>query len=141
MIRGWFILQINFDLSNDELTHFSQGAKKRLTEQAKQYTLEIISESNKVEEMLRENGASQEITESIVVQAIRRNKTVKKKKIGTIILKILSEILLFISGLSFFPDKFIKSDGTLNMSYFIFFLILITASIIITIIMHFKDGE
>lgn len=91
--------------------------------------------------MLRENGASQEITESIVVQAIRRNKTVKKKKIGTIILKILSEILLFISGLSFFPDKFIKSDGTLNMSYFIFFLILITASIIITIIMHFKDGE
>ena len=102
-------MQINFDLSDAELTHFSQGAKNRLTEQARQYTLEIISEANKVEEMLRENGASQEITESIVVQAIRRNKTVKKKNIGAIILKILSEILLFISGLLFLPDMFIKS--------------------------------
>ena len=138
---GWFILQINFDLSDAELTHFSQGAKNRLTEQAKQYTLEIISEANKVEEMLRENGASQEITESIVVQAIRRNKTVRKKNIGAIILKILSEILLFISGLLFLPDMFIKSDNTLNMPYFIFFLLLITVSLILTIIMHFKDGE
>lgn len=134
-------MQINFDLSDAELTHFSQGAKNRLTEQARQYTLEIISEANKVEEMLRENGASQEITESIVVQAIRRNKTVKKKNIGAIILKILSEILLFISGLLFLPDMFIKSDNTLNMPYFIFFLLLITISLILTIIMHFKDGE
>ena len=134
-------MQINFDLSDAELTHFSQGAKNRLTEQAKQYTLEIISEANKVEEMLRENGASQEITESIVVQAIRRNKTVRKKNIGAIILKILSEILLFISGLLFLPDMFIKSDNTLNMPYFIFFLLLITVSLILTIIMHFKDGE
>ena len=101
-------MQINFDLSDAELTHFSQGAKNRLTEQARQYTLEIISEANKVEEMLRENGASQEITESIVVQAIRRNKTVRKKNIGAIILKILSEILLFISGLLFLPDIFTR---------------------------------
>ena len=134
-------MQINFDLSETELTHFSQDAKNRLTEQARQYTLEIISEANKVEEMLRENGASQEITESIVVQAIRRNKTAKKKNIGIIILKILSEILLFISGLLFLPDKFINSDSTLNMPYFIFFLLLITISLILTIIMHFKDGE
>ncbi len=134
-------MQINFDLSETELTHFSQDAKNRLTEQARQYTLEIISEANKVEEMLRENGASQEITESIVVQAIRRNKTARKKNIGIIILKILSEILLFISGLLFLPDKFINSDSTLNMPYFIFFLLLITISLILTIIMHFKDGE
>ena len=134
-------MQISFDLSNDELTHFSQGAKNRLAEQAQQYTLEIINEANKVEEMIRENGASQEITESIVVQAIRRNKTIRKKNIGTIILKILSEILLFISGLLFLPDMFIKSDNTLNMPYFIFFLLLITISLILTIITHFKDGE
>lgn len=95
-------MQIQFNLSDTELAHFSQGAKNRLTEQAKQYTLEVISEANKVEEMLRENGASQEITESIVVQAIRRNKTVRKKNIGAIVLKILSEILLFISGLLFY---------------------------------------
>lgn len=90
----WFILQINFNLSDAELTHFSQGAKNRLSNQARQYTLEIISEANKVEELLRENGASQEITESIVVQAIRRNKTVRKKNVRVIILKILSEIFL-----------------------------------------------
>ena len=134
-------MQISFDLSDVELTPFSQGAKNRLTQQARQYTLEIISEANKVEEMLRENGASQEITESIVVQAIRRNKTVKKKNIGAIILKILSEILLFISGLLFLPDMFIKSDNTFNMPYFIFFLLLIAISLTLTTIMHFKDGE
>ena len=134
-------MQIQFDLSDTELTHFSQGAKNRLTEQAKQYTLEVISEANKVEEMLRENGALQEITESIVVQALRRNKTVRKKNIGASVLKIFSEILLFISGLLFLPDMFIKSDNTLNMPYFIFFLLLITISLILTIIMHFKDGE
>ena len=134
-------MQIQFNLSDTELTHFSQGAKNRLTEQAKQYTLEVISEANKVEEMLRENGASQEITESIVVQAIRRNKTVRKKNIGAIVLKILSEILLFISGLLFLPDMFIKSDNTLNMPYLIFFLLLITISLILTIIMYFKDDE
>lgn len=42
-------MQIQFNLSDTELTHFSQGAKNRLTEQAKQYTLEIISEANKLE--------------------------------------------------------------------------------------------
>lgn len=137
----WFILQINFNLSDAELTHFSQGAKNRLSNQARQYTLEIISEANKVEELLRENGASQEITESIVVQAIRRNKTVRKKNVRVIILKILSEIFLFISGLLFLPDMFINSDSTLNMPYFIFFLLLIAVSLILTIITHFKDGE
>lgn len=137
----WFILQINFNLSDAELTHFSQGAKNRLSNQARQYTLEIISEANKVEELLRENGASQEITESIVVQAIRRNKTVRKKNVRVIILKILSEIFLFISGLLFSPDMFINSDSTLNMPYFIFFLLLIAVSLILTIITHFKDGE
>ena len=129
-------MQINFNLS-----HFSQGAKNRLSNQARQYTLEIISEANKVEELLRENGASQEITESIVVQAIRRNKTVRKKNVRVIILKILSEIFLFISGLLFLPDMFINSDSTLNMPYFIFFLLLIAISLILTIITHFKDGE
>lgn len=134
-------MQINFNLSDAELTHFSQGAKNRLSNQARQYTLEIISEANKVEELLRENGASQEITESIVVQAIRRNKTVRKKNVRVIILKILSEIFLFISGLLFLPDMFINSDSTLNMPYFIFFLLLIAVSLILTIITHFKDGE
>ena len=129
----WFILQINFNLSDAELTHFSQGAKNRLSNQARQYTLEIISEANKVEELLRENGASQEITESIVVQAIRRNKTVRKKNVRVIILKILSEIFLFISGLLFLPDMFINSDSTLNMPYFIFFLLLIAVSLILSI--------
>lgn len=134
-------MQIQFDISDSEVTSFTQDAKNRLTEQAKLHTLEIIRESNKVEELLHEDGASQEITESIVVQAIRRNKTVRKKKIGIVILKIASEVLLFLSGLLFLPEHFIKSDNTLNMPYFIFFIILLAISLIITITMHFKDGE
>lgn len=134
-------MQIQFDITDNEVTSFSQDAKNRLAEQAKLYILEIIREANKVEELIHEDGASQEITESIVVQAIRRNKTARKKKIGITILKIVSEILLFLSGLLFLPDLFIKSDNTLNMPYFIFFIILLAVSFIFTITMHFKDGE
>lgn len=134
-------LQIQFDISDNNLTFFSQGAKNRLLEQAKLHTLDIISEANKVEDMIHENGASQEITENIVVQAIRRNKTIRKKRMGTIILKIFSEFLLLLSGLLFIPNLFVKSDGSLNLIYSIFFLIVLTASLILTITMHFKDGE
>lgn len=134
-------MQIQFDISDNEVTNFSQDAKNRLTEQAKLHTLEIIREADKVEELIHEDGASQEITESIVVQAIRRNKTARKKKVRVTILKIVSEILLFLSGLLFLPEHFIKSDNTLNMPYFIFFIILLAASLIFTITMHFKDGE
>lgn len=134
-------MQIQFDISDNNLTFFSQGAKNRLLEQAKLHTLDIISEANKVEDMIHENGASQEITENIVVQAIRRNKTIRKKRMGTIILKIFSEFLLLLSGLLFIPNLFVKSDGSLNLIYSIFFLIVLTASLILTITMHFKDGE
>lgn len=134
-------MQIKFDISDNEVTSFSQGAKSRLAEQAKLYTLEIIREANKVEELIHEDGASQEITESIVVQAIRRNKTARKKKIGIIVLKIVSEILLFLSGLLFLPDLFIKSNNELNMPFLIFFIILLAASLILVITVHFKDGE
>ena len=134
-------MQIHFDIPDNNLTFFSQGAKNRLIEQARLHTLDIISEANKVEDMIHENGASQEITENIVVQAIRRNKTIRKKRMGTVILKIFSELLLFFSGLLFIPDLFVKSDGSLNLIYFIFFLIVLTTSLILTIIMHFKDGE
>lgn len=121
--------------------NFTQGAINRLVDQAQQHTLEVISEANKVEEMFCENGASHEITESIVVQAIRRNKTTRKKRFKTIVLKISSEILLFLSGLLFIPDFFINHDKKLNIVYFSIFLILITGSIGLTIAMHFKDGE
>lgn len=135
------ILQIRFDIPDNDLTHFSQEAKNRLTDQAKDHTLEIIRESNRVEEMFHANGASQEVTESIVVQAISRNKITRKKKTGIILLKILSEILIFFSGLLFIPDWFIKSDNTLNWGYIVFIFIFMATSLGLTITMHFKDGE
>ena len=134
-------MQIQFDISDNEVANFSQEAKNRLTDQAKLHTLEIIREANKVEELIHEDGASQEITENIVVQAIRRNKTVRKKKIKIIILRIVSEILLLLSGLLFLPEYFIKSDNTFNMCYFIFFITLFAIALIFTITMHFKDGD
>ena len=54
------------------------------------YTLEIISEAEKVEELIQENGASTEITDNIIFQAVRRNKTEKKKSIKTILVRIVS---------------------------------------------------
>ena len=134
-------MQIQFDVSDNKLTNFSQAAKNQLTEQAKLHILEIIREANTTEKLIREDGAAHEITENIVVLAIRRNKTVHKKNVGIIILKILSEIFLFISGLLFVPEYFINSNKTLNMPYLIFFIIFLAVSLILTITMHFKSDE
>lgn len=141
MLKEVISLQLQFEISDNDLTHFSQEAKRRLVEQAKSHTLEIMRESNRVEEMFRADGTSQEITESIVVQAISRNKIKRKKKPYIIAFKILSEVLIFIAGLLFVPEWFVKYNNVLNWAYIVFIFILITVAIGLTIVMHFKDGD
>lgn len=71
-------MEIKYEIPDDKVRNFTGSAKRRLQEQSQKYTLEIISEAEKVEELIRENGASTEITDNIIFQAVRRNRTEKK---------------------------------------------------------------
>lgn len=131
-------MEIKFEIDNNKVQNFTDGAKNRLSLQAQKYTEDVINEAEKVEELLRENGASPEITENIVFQAIRRNRTPIKhrRKWGITIIKILSELLLFISGLMFNQEAL-----STNIVYFSVFSLVFISALIITIIMHVKDGD
>ena len=134
-------MEIKYEIADDKVRNFTDSAKSRLQEQSQKYTLEIISEAEKVEKLIRENGASTEITDNFIFQAVRRNKTEKKKSKKIIIIRILAEILLFISGLMFIPEKFITSESTFNLGYFIAFIIITLVAFIAIIATYFIGGE
>lgn len=134
-------MEIKYEIPDDRVHNFTESAKKRLQEQSERFTLEIISEAEKVEELIRENGASTEITDNIIFQAVRRNRTEKKKNIKLIITRILAEVFLFVSGLMFLPDMFITSESTFNLGYFVVFAIVTLIALIATIATHFMGGE
>ena len=134
-------LEIKYEIADDKIRNFTDSAKSRLQEQSQKYTLEIISEAEKVEELIRENGASTEITDNIIFQAVRRNKTEKKKSIKTILIRIAAEILLFVSGLMFMPEMFITAENTFNLGYFVTFAIVTLIALVATIVTYFIGGE
>lgn len=72
-------MEIKYEVTDDKVRNFTESAKNRLQEQVQEYTLDIISEAEKAAELFRENGAAKEITDNHIFQAIRRNKTGKKK--------------------------------------------------------------
>lgn len=134
-------MEIKYEIADDKIRNFTDSAKSRLQEQSQKYTLEIISEAEKVEELIRENGASTEITDNIIFQAVRRNKTEKKKSTKTILIRIAAELLLFVSGLMFIPEMFITAKNTLNLGYFAAFAIVTLIALVATIVTYFIGGE
>lgn len=134
-------LEIKYTIADDKVSNFTDSAKSRLQEQAHKYTLDIISEAEKVEKLLRENGALTEITDNIIFQAVRRNKTGRKRNIKIIVIRIISELLLFISGLMFVPSQFITSENTFNLEYFVAFAIVTLIAFVTTIVTYFIGGE
>lgn len=134
-------MEIKYEIPDDKVRSFTGSAKRRLQEQSQKYTLEIINEAEKVEELIRENGASTEITDNIIFQAVRRNRTEKKKNFKIVLVRVLAEILLFISGLMFLPEMFVTTDGALNMGYLMAFLLVTLIAFIVTIVTYFMGGE
>lgn len=134
-------MEIKFEVADDKISNFTDSAKCRLLEQSQRYTLEVISEAEKVEKLIRENGASAEITDNIIFIAIRRSKTGKRKNIKITVLRIIAEIFLFISGLLFMPEMFITSENTFNLVYFSIFALITVIALVTTIITYFLGGE
>ena len=134
-------MEIKYEIADDKVRNFTDSAKNRLQEQSQKYTVDIISEAERIEELIRENGASTEITDNIIFQAVRRNKTGKKKSIKLILIRIAAELLLFVSGLMFIPEMFITSENTFNLGYFVVFAIVTLIALVATIVTYFIGGE
>ena len=134
-------MKVEFDISDDKIRSFTASAKTRLQEQAEKYTNEIIAEAEKVEELFHEKGASTEITDNAIIQAVRRHRTVRRQRIGVIIFRIIAELLLFVAGLLFMPEKFITPEGTFNVLYFALFALIALGAVTTTIVTYFVGGE
>ena len=94
-------IQINID--DSKLSNFSNDAQATLKTQVERYADEIIKEANLIEEGLREDEASTEITSSFIIQAVRKNRTgrPKKKHKHLLTAKIVSFIAIFFAGILF----------------------------------------
>ena len=140
-LLGGVVLEVKIVVPDEKVQNFTESAKNRLKDQTQEYSIDIADEAVKFERLIRENGTSAEITETCVVQATRRYKTTKKKHLGLLILRIISEILLAVAGFMFLPNAFVNDQGEFNLLYFFFFVLVLAAAIITTIISHFVEGD
>ena len=94
-------VQVNID--DSKIDNFSVGAQTTLKKQIEKYADDIIKEANLIEEALREDGASTEITSNNVLQAVRKNKTNHNRKPNRTLLitKVVSSLSLLVTGFLF----------------------------------------
>ena len=135
------ILEVKFHIPDDKIENYTSKAKDELSKVAEKHTLDVIREADKVDELWRESGVSQQITPNHVIQASRRTTISKKKGVLIVVLKIIAELLLFFAGLLFLPEKFAQANGEFNLNYFLLFIGVLTIALIMTICMHFKGGD
>lgn len=129
-------LQVNID--DDKIDNFSNDAKLELSNQLKKYGNNIIKESNLIEEVIREDGASKEITSNIVIQAVRKSKIQHKKHNKVLLfLKIASWLFMLITGFLFDIDGYAGATGKLIG----FIICLVFASVSTVLQFVYEDKE
>lgn len=132
-------MTIRIDIDEDKVDNLSDGARSTFKQQIEKYADDIIKEANLIEEAIRENGANAEITSNIILQAVRKNKTIygKKTNIGIIIIKIVSSFSLLITGFLF--DSSGYQNNLLKFLLFILFLIIASVSTVLQFINEVKE--
>lgn len=132
-------MAIHINIDEDKIDNFSDGAQVTLKKQMEKYADDIIKEANLIEEAIRENGANTEITSNIILQAVRKNKTIhyKKSNRGLIIIKIVSSFSLLITGFLF--DSSGYQNNMIKLIAFIIFLIIACVSTVLQFV--FEDKE
>lgn len=132
-------MAVQINIVDDKVDNFSDEAQTTLKKQIEKYADDIIKEANLIEEGIREDGASTEITSNIVLQAVRKNKTYHNKKSNKTLLitKIVSALSLLITGFLF------DSSGYQNnkMGLIAFVICLIVASVSTILQFVFEDKE
>ncbi|NRT75133.1 hypothetical protein [Clostridium beijerinckii] len=132
-------MPIKVVIQDNNLTYFSAEAKDELKNQMEKYASEIIKETGRLEETIRDDNSTPEITRELIRKAITKykdsfNRSKKVKKFP--IIKFISTISLFLAGLLFDFDSF-KTDTILLAM----FIIIFTVATISTTIMFVKEGD
>ena len=129
-------VQVNID--ENKINNFSNGARSILKRQIEKYADDIIKEANLIEEAIREDGASTEITSNIILQAVRRSKSNSRKKHNyfQIIIKIISALSTLITGFLF--DSSGYQNNYFKLIAFIIFLVMATISTVLQFVFEDK---
>lgn len=130
---------VQINIVDDKVDNFSNEAQTTLTKQIEKYADDIIKEANLIEEGIREDGASTEITSNIVLQAVRKNKTYHNKKSNKTLLitKIVSALSLLITGFLF--DSSGYENNKIGLIAFVICLIVASVSTLLQFV--FEDKE
>ena len=130
---------VQINIVDDKVDNFSNEAQTTLTKQIEKYADDIIKEANLIEEGIREDGASTEITSNIVLQAVRKNKTYHNKKSNKTVLitKIVSALSLLITGFLF--DSSGYENNKIGLIAFVICLIVASVSTVLQFV--FEDKE
>nr|WP_195638505.1 hypothetical protein [Enterocloster bolteae] len=130
---------VQINIVDDKVDNFSNEAQTTLTKQIEKYADDIIKEANLIEEGIREDGASTEITSNIVLQAVRKNKTYHNKKSNKTLLitKIVSALSLLITGFLF--DSSGYENNKIGLIAFVICLIVASVSTVLQFV--FEDKE
>ena len=126
-------VQVNID--DSKIDNFSVGAQTTLKKQIEKYADDIIKEANLIEEALREDGASTEITSNNVLQAVRKNKTNHNRKPN--ITKVVSSLSLLVTGFLF--DSAGYQNNVIKLIAFIVCLIVASVSTVLQFVLEDRE--
>lgn len=129
-------MSIKIYINKIKVDNFSEDAKATLEKQIEKYADDVIKEANLIEETIREDGASREITSNIVLQAVRKNKTYKKKKHHwfSVCMKILSPLSTLVTGFLFDLNGYEKATGKMVM-----FILALVVACLSTVLQYWDD--
>lgn len=132
-------VQVNID--DSKIDNFSVGAQTTLKKQIEKYADDIIKEANLIEEALREDGASTEITSNNVLQAVRKNKTNHNRKPNRTLLitKVVSSLSLLVTGFLF--DSAGYQNNVIKLIAFIVCLIVASVSTVLQFVLEDREWE
>ena len=130
-------VQVNID--DSKIDNFSVGAQTTLKKQIEKYADDIIKEANLIEEALREDGASTEITRNNLLQAVRKNKTAHSRKPNRTLLitKIVSSLSLLVTGFLF--DSAGYQNNVIKLIAFIVCLIIASVSTVLQFVLEDRE--
>ncbi|WP_455810150.1 hypothetical protein [Clostridium butyricum] len=132
-------MPIRIEVTDENLTYFSEGAREELKNHLENYSMEVIKETDRLEETIRNDSNTPEITRTIVKRAITNYKnsfTPSKKKNKQYLIKTISSLSIFFAGVACDFSSF-----KTNTVQLIIFLILALIATISTTIMYIREDE
>lgn len=129
-------MPLRVEIPDGDLKGFSHPAQERLTREIDLFASDIIQEANRIEAAHHMVDGDPEITANTVQDAVsfvRRGLAAKKKKAGTIVLRISAAVLPLIVGIMYDETKL------QNSLYLVFFIVLVAAAIFVVTLTTAKE--